>query len=80
MGETNYDPLGAFTYAFKSNETKAKYLKKIQNFFGFLGLKGTIDEQTENLLSKVKADQSGSITSKIMEYLQFHKEHGPQGS
>ncbi|HXX05499.1 MAG TPA: hypothetical protein VEJ68_01615, partial [Candidatus Bathyarchaeia archaeon] len=79
MTENQNNPLGLFTYALKSSETRSKYIRKIQNFFDFLGLEGTIQEQAEILLSDIKKNQEGWITSKMMDYIQFHKARAEKG-
>ncbi len=43
MRITESEPIGLFKYAIKSPVTKDRYLKRLENFFNFLGLKGTLE-------------------------------------
>jgi len=78
MTETESNPLDSFLYGIQSRETKKKYLKKIQNFFEFLKLEGPLETQAQSLVLQIKENGEGWITSKIMEYIQFHKGRAEQ--
>jgi hypothetical protein len=73
------EPMGLFLYGIKSPITKDRYLKRLDHFFNFLGLSGTMDEKASLLISQIKDHDSSWMTTKIISYIQYHKERAERG-
>ncbi len=43
-----------FLYAIKSEQTKVKYKRRLEMFFDFIGLNGTLVEKAKQIYSKRK--------------------------
>ena len=65
-------PLDSFMYALKSFEARRQYPKRLKLFFDFLGLDGTLTEQSSDFLARLKKDTSEQ--QNFLQFLQFHIE------
>jgi integrase len=54
--EEQQDPLSMFLYALKAPESKRQYPRRFKMFLDYLNLKGTIQEQAKQFLSKARAN------------------------
>lgn len=79
MSITESEPMGLFLYGIKSPMTKDRYLKRLEHFFNFLELSGTMDEKATALISQIKEHDSSWMTTKIINYIQHHKERAERG-
>jgi integrase len=72
------DPLAMFLYAIKSKETKEKYLKRLDVFFKFIELDGTIQEKTNYFVNKARGDIQWAFAN-IMKFITYQKERADRG-
>jgi hypothetical protein len=50
--EQHQDPMAIFLYALKAPESKRQYPRRFKMFLNYLNLKGTIQEQANQLIGK----------------------------
>ena len=55
------DPYSLFIFAINSPLTKEKYVPRLNKFFDFLNLEGTIQEKCETFVIKSKGEPSLAI-------------------
>lgn len=79
MTNTESEPMGLFLYGIKSPMTKDRYLRRLGHFFDFLALSGTMDEKAVSLMSQIQGRGTPWITTKIIAYIQHHKERAERG-
>lgn len=68
------DPLYMFMYALKSSEARRQYPKRLKMLFDYLKLSGSIEEQAEEFLKKVREKGIHWAQDNILIFLDFHKE------
>ena len=69
------DAFSRFMYGIKSNETRRKYVAKLEQFFDFYKIEGdTIEEKSENFLQYTRKgkDISQKVTDLVLNYMYFH--------
>lgn len=62
-------------YGINSNETRRKYVAKLEQFFDFYKIEGeTIEEKSENFLQYTRKgkDISQKVTDLVLNYMYFH--------
>lgn len=79
MRITESEPMGLFLYGIKSPVTKDRYLRRLGHFFDFMELQGKIDDQAKSLITQIKENEPTWISTKIMNYIQYHKERAERG-
>ncbi|TBR08516.1 MAG: site-specific integrase [Candidatus Nitrosotenuis sp.] len=73
------EPMGMFLYALKSPVSKQRYQKRLENFFDFLELQGSTEDQAKTLILQIKEHGLTWLTAKTMNYLNYHKERAERG-
>ena len=73
------EPMGLFMYAIRSSITKERYLHRLGNFFDYMELQGSQNEQAKALMEQIRQNGQTWITAKLMTYLQYHKERSERG-
>ena len=61
-----------FLYAIKSDETKRKYVKRLEDFFDFIGFEGTMEEKSRQFVAKARGN-SPWLLSWVMKFITFQK-------
>jgi len=79
MRITESEPMGLFLYGIKSPVTKDRYLRRLGHFFDFMEFQGSIDDQAKSLIAQIKEHEPTWISTKIMNYIQYHKERAERG-
>jgi hypothetical protein len=64
-------PIDSFMYALKSSEARRQYPRRLKLFFDFLGLKGTLNEQAIELLTRLIKDIDYQ-QDLFVRFLEFH--------
>lgn len=67
------DPYGLFKYAIKSQYTREQYTIRLRQFFKFVGLQGTVEEQCHEFVTNCRKDLNWSLRH-IMRFLQWQRE------
>ncbi len=73
LTEFESDPYFLFVYPFNSQLTKQKSVPRLNKFFEFLGLNGTMQENCSTFARNAK-DQPSWAWNSILKYLQMNKE------
>ena len=60
-------------YALKSSEARRQYPRRLKLFFDFIGLRGTLNEQGIEFLTRLKEDVN-SEQDNVLRFLDFHKQ------
>jgi integrase len=69
------DAFSRFMYGIKADETRRKYVSKLEQFFDFYKIEGeTIKEKSENFLQYTRKgkDISQKVTDLVLNYMYFH--------
>jgi hypothetical protein len=64
------EPLTEFESAIRSPATKRKYVPRLAQFFTFVGLKGSLEDQSERFVAKAKRENEWAelvVTSFLLE-------------
>ena len=62
-----------FEYGIKSEETRRKYIRRLELFFDFYKIEGnTIEEQSENFLAITEQENIQKLTDFVLNYMTFH--------
>lgn len=62
-----------FEYGIKSEETRRKYVRRLELFFDFNKIEGkTIEEKSENFLAITKQENIQKLTDLVLNYMTFH--------
>lgn len=70
----NLLPLDRFLLALKAQETRRQYPKKLESFFDFLQMEGTLEQKTILFYSRVKTLQDSEwITNELLKFLSYQK-------
>ena len=72
------DPLQDFLYALKAPDSKRQYPKRLEYFFDYLGLDGTLKEKCIVFYNQAKTDLLWT-QHQIMQYIEFQKERAEKG-
>jgi integrase len=71
--EFELDPYSLFIFAINSPLTKEKYVPRLNKFFDFINLEGTIQEKCETFAKKSKDEPSFAVNC-VIKFLQMNKE------
>jgi hypothetical protein len=69
------DAFSRFMYGIKADETRRKYVAKLEQFFDFYKIEGeTIKEKSENFLQYTRKgkDITQKVTDLVLNYMYFH--------
>jgi integrase len=67
------DPYSLFIFGINSPLTKEKYVPRLNKFFDFINLEGTIQEKCETFVKRFKRESSWPVNC-VIKYLQMNKE------
>ena len=67
------DPYSLFLYGFNSDSTKEKSVPRLNKFFDFVNLNGTMQERC-SIFAKTAKDEPYRAVNSIMKYLQMNKD------
>lgn len=67
------EPLALFLYSIKSDETKRKYANKLEIFFEFAGLSGTLEEMSKQFVDRGRSDGNWAFNA-VMRFISHQKE------
>lgn len=67
------DPITNFLFALKAPETKRQYPKRLEVFFNFLDIHGSLEEKAMSFYQKASMD-SRWLSNKLIEFIQYQKE------
>jgi DICT domain-containing protein len=73
LTEFESDPYSLFIFAINSPLTKQKYIPRLNKFFYFINLRGTIQERSKAFVKKAK-DEPSCVIAYVIKYLQMIKE------
>jgi len=76
--EEYYDPLQNFLYALKAPDTRRQYPRRLEYFFEYLGLKGTLKEKCFAFYKQAKDDLRWT-QHQLMLYIEYQKERVEKG-
>jgi hypothetical protein len=66
------DPFSRFEFGIKAEETRQKYVRRLEIFFDFYNVEGkTIKEKSENFLKYTKENGTEKITDLIIGYMSY---------
>ena len=71
--EFESDPYSLFIFGFNSSSTREKSVPRLNKFFEFINLNGTLQERCSTFAKKSKEDPSWAIRS-VIKYLQMNKD------
>ncbi len=71
--------MGNVLFANVSQDTKKKYIGKIQNFLELVGMQGSIDDKADALFLQIKENDANWLSGIMIQYLQYHKERAEKG-
>lgn len=72
---TSQDGYSRFEYGIKAEETRKKYVRRLELFFDFYKIEGkTIQEKSENFLAITKQEKENmqKLTDLVLNYMTFH--------
>ena len=72
LTEFETDPYSLFIFAFNSPSTKEKSLPRLNKFFEFIGITGTLQEKCAVFANKATDQQEWAVAS-VIKYLQMSK-------
>ena len=78
MPQFDYDPLQNFLYALKAPDSKRQYPRRLEYFFDYLGLDGTLKEKCIVFYNQAKTDLLWT-QHQLMQYIQFQKTRAEKG-
>ena len=78
MPQFDYDPLQNFLYALKAPDSKRQYPRRLEYFFDYLGLTGTLKEKCITFYNQAKTDLLWT-QHQLMQYIEFQKERAEKG-
>ena len=71
--EFDSDPYSLFLFAINSPLTKEKYVPRLNKFFDFINLQGTIQEKCKPFVEKSR-DETSWVVGCVIKFLQMNKE------
>ena len=72
LTEFDNDPYSLFIFGFNAPSTKEKCVPRLNKFFEYIGLNGTIQEKCSAFMKQAKDQPSWALNS-IIKYLQINK-------
>ena len=78
LKEDYNDPLQNFLYALKAPDSKRQYPRRLEYFFDYLGLNGTLKEKCMVFYNQAKNDLQWT-QHQLMQYIEFQKERAEKG-
>src|SRR5215204_164093 len=78
LKEDYNDPLQNFLYALKAPDSKRQYPRRLEYFFDYLGLKGTLKEKCFTFYNQAKSDLRYT-QHQLMLYIKYQKERAEKG-
>ena len=78
LKEDYNDPLQDFLYALKAPDSKRQYPRRLEYFFDYLGLDGTLKEKCIVFYNQAKTDLLWT-QHQLMQYIEFQKERAEKG-
>ena len=78
LKEEYNDPLQNFLYALKAPDSKRQYPRRLEYFFDYLGLNGTLKEKCIVFYNQAKTDLLWT-QHQLMQYIEFQKERAEKG-
>jgi hypothetical protein len=78
LKEEYNDPLQNFLYALKAPDSKRQYPRRLEYFFDYLGLDGTLKEKCIIFYNQAK-DELQWTQHQLMQYIEFQKERAEKG-
>ena len=79
MSKMESEPMQIFLYAIKSPETKRHYVRRLNDFFDFVNLSGTLDEKSKKFMAKIKRKGNSWALASFMKYITYQKERADRG-
>lgn len=73
LTEFDTDPYSLFLFAMNSPSTKEKYLPRLNKFFEFINLNGTMQEKCSTFVKSANEQPSWALNS-IIKFLQMNKD------
>jgi hypothetical protein len=78
LKEEYNDPLQNFLYALKAPDSKRQYPRRLEYFFDYLGLDGTLKEKCIVFYNQAKNELQWT-QHQLMQYIEFQKERAEKG-
>ena len=78
LKEEYNDPLQNFLYALKAPDSKRQYPRRLEYFFDYLGLDGTLREKCIVFYNQAK-NELQCTQHQLMQYIEFQKERAEKG-
>ena len=78
LKEDYNDPLQNFLYALKAPDSKRQYPRRLEYFFDYLGLDGTLKEKCLIFYNQAKTDLQWT-QHQLMQYIEFQKKRAEKG-
>src|SRR5215207_695336 len=78
LKEDYNDPLQNFLYALKAPNSKRQYPRRLEYFFDYLGLDGTLKEKCLIFYNQAKTDLQWT-QHQLMQYIEFQKKRAEKG-
>ena len=72
LTEFETDPYSLFIFAFNSPSTKEKSVPRLNKFFEFIGIAGTLQEKCDIFAKRATSQQTWAVAS-VIKYLQMNK-------
>ena len=79
MSKMESEPMQIFLYAIKSPETKRHYVRRLNDFFDFVNLSGSLDEKSKKFMAKIKRKGNSWALASFMKYITYQKERADRG-
>ena len=78
LKEEYNDPLQNFLYALKAPDSKRQYPRRLEYFFDYLGLEGSLKEKCIIFHNQAKKELQWT-QHQLMQYIEFQKERAEKG-
>ena len=78
LKEEYNDPLQNFLYASKAPDSRRQYLRRLEYFFDYLGLNGTLKEKCITFYNQAKNELQWA-QHQLMQYIEYQKERAEKG-
>jgi integrase len=70
----NLRPIERFLIALKAPETKRQYPKRLESFFDFLHLQGSLEEKTVTFYQMINQKEGEWLTNQLLKFLRYQKD------
>ena len=67
-----------FLYAIRNTETKRHYVRRLENFFDYISLEGTLEQKSKSFLSK-SCNNDSWVYANVMKFISYQKERAERG-